>query len=713
MLSQNFLDKNHISGYLNKRIQQNAHYYLKKDVLQTRFDIGHTEENIFFLVYFAVSRLLDDGNTVLVLNQDNHQANSYGLSQWQMALLSPILDMFDDVMSALLNFGDIFTKIDDLKDDKLALATLIDAQRQSLTALYQQSQLVSPKKSSQPINAVQMQNQIDELSLMLMWALRFYFYSKHIIQNSLDLFVQKLNQHYAFCEIYRHICDKPLVYYYDKSSYQVYIWLNRAYYAERTLLSCINKICATSLPIINIQELTPKLNDEQVQAVQKAITKPLSIITGGPGTGKTFTVAQIVIALNQNHTSHTQKDSLALVAPTGKAAQRMKESLQQSLPQNSTIVLPEPMTIHRLLGMGSDGVPRYHQTNQLPFDMIIVDEASMLGIELAAKLMAAIKEGARLILLGDVHQLSAVDAGAVLSDLCRLMVLQDAKTYLTQSRRFDATSGVGKLANLVNQSSMVRLSQIEQIITQYPTQLSYTDIEPNTQDKYTIYQFYHQLAQDYLVDGGYFFATKQLRFVFYQLSSEQKNEQVKRLNHLFNQYRILTASHLSGCGDKMINVDIENRHREYLGITSQKATWYHGRVVMVLKNRYDLGLFNGDIGICLQSGRKAHELSVYFDGETIKSFAVNMLDGDIVSTAYAMTVHKSQGSEFHKVAIVFDDNNQRLLSKELIYTAITRAKNSVHIYSTSSALLSAVNTPTVRQTGLTVGEKWVLTGNET
>ena len=117
-----------------------------------------------------------------------------------------------------------------------------------------------------------------------------------------------------------------------------------------------------------------------------------------------------------------------------------------------------------------------------------------------------------------------------------------------------------------------------------------------------------------------------------------------------------------------------------------------------------MGLFNGDIGICLQSGERGNQLSVYFDGETVKSFSISMLDGDIVATAYAMTIHKSQGSEFNTVAVAFDDDNQRLLSKELVYTAITRAKQCVHLYSTSPALLTAINTPTIRQTGLGVGE---------
>lgn len=145
---------------------------------------------------------------------------------------------------------------------------------------------------------------------------------------------------------------------------------------------------------------------------------------------------------------------------------------------------------------------------------------------------------------------------------------------------------------------------------------------------------------------------------------------------------------------------------------AQYTDWYHGRPVMILKNRYDLGLFNGDIGICLQYGKRANELAVFFYGEHIKHFPVSMLTGDMVSTAYAMTIHKSQGSEFAKVAVVCHDVNERLLSKELLYTAITRAKTQVDLYATPKALSYSVNRPTNRLTGLNLHEGRVLTDSE-
>ena len=147
----------------------------------------------------------------------------------------------------------------------------------------------------------------------------------------------------------------------------------------------------------------------------------------------------------------TDSASLALAAPTGKAAQRMQESLQAALDAaNVELQLQEAKTIHRLLGIGRTGRPRYDANNPLGEDIIIVDEASMLGVELANYLVSAVKPGARLILLGDANQLAAVDAGAVLADLCRIPRLQAIHAELTESRRFTADSGIGKLAYQIN-----------------------------------------------------------------------------------------------------------------------------------------------------------------------------------------------------------------------------------------------------------------------
>lgn len=252
-----------------------------------------------------------------------------------------------------------------------------------------------------------------------------------------------------------------------------------------------------------------------------------------------------------------------------------------------------------------------------------------------------------------------------------------------------------------------------EMIEQYP-ELSYHNIG-FYRDK-NVNEFYEMIARDYCDKAScYFDITKQTKHQFYRLHESAQKQQLKQLYDTFNEYRILCASHLSVWGDEAINRHIKKRHQQYLDVplrVAQYTDWYHGRPVMILKNRYDLGLFNGDIGICLQYGKRANELAVFFYGEHIKHFPVSMLTGDMVSTAYAMTIHKSQGSEFAKVAVVCHDVNERLLSKELLYTAITRAKTQVDLYATPKALSYSVNRPTNRLTGLTLHEGRVLTDSE-
>jgi len=162
---------------------------------------------------------------------------------------------------------------------------------------------------------------------------------------------------------------------------------------------------------------------------------------------------------------------------------------------------------------------------------------------------------------------------------------------------------------------------------------------------------------------------------------------------------VLTAGHNGEWGDHYINNYFTQWHLTELKLPLGQNTWFHGRPVMVLQNNYELGLFNGDIGFCLQTGNERSRLEVFFENNK-QGIAVNLLNEEVIATAYAMTIHKSQGSEFDHVAITFDNSHARLLSKELIYTAVTRAKKQVTIYSTKSALEKAVQTPTERYTGL-------------
>ena len=396
---------------------------------------------------------------------------------------------------------------------------------------------------------------------------------------------------------------------------------------------------------------------------------------------------------------------MALAAPTGKAAQRMQESLQAALDDaNVELQLQEAKTIHRLLGIGRTGRPRYDTNNPLGEDIIIVDEASMLGVELANYLVSAVKPGARLILLGDANQLAAVDAGAVLADLCRIPLLQPIHAELTESRRFSAESGIGKLATQINKAE-TNLQAIWQLL-RHDAALSFQYVNTLQAESISNNKIKNSLSKEKIISktsNNYQLYINKIKSLLENPVEKSMPESVKNttssLMDVFNQFRILTAGHNGEWGDHYINNYLTQWHLAELKLPLGQNTWFHGRPVMVLQNNYELGLFNGDIGFCLQTSDERSQLEVFFENKT-QGIAVNLLNEEVIATAYAMTIHKSQGSEFDHVAITFDNSHARLLSKELIYTAVTRAKKQVTIYSTKHALEKAVQTPTERHTGL-------------
>ena len=503
------------------------------------------------------------------------------------------------------------------------------------------------------------------------------------------------------------------------------VWLHRQWYAEQSLAKQLMKIAHRKVAAFNgisaSQEvdngLAPKPNAMQQLAIEKSSQHALSIIIGGPGTGKTFTVAKLVTSLQKGHEHKRKRDpnlpplSITLTAPTGKAAQRMQQSLQKSL-QDEEITLDNAKTLHRLLGIGRDGIPRYHAKNPLPDDLIIVDEASMLGLELASQLVDAIKPTGRLILLGDANQLAAVDAGSVLSDLCAVTRLQPYITELTESKRFDSNSVIGQFALAIQQNlpapKKIKLIQrLLQPIDLQEIKLSQsenpTDLAGNTQQtkqqianipfypidaSSSLPAVFNQLAKPYHP----FFALMQQWYSKPVNIFEVNNR--KELFEVFDSYRILCAGHQGQLGTQSINQKMSLAFTEFSKITRTKAYFYHGLPIIIQNNDYQLGLFNGDIAICL-----------LYQGQLYACFAekvipIQRLSRESCDYAYAMTIHKSQGSEFHTVAICIDKAHTRLLSQALIYTAVTRSKSALSIYSAKENFELAVTQKAVRQTGL-------------
>lgn len=711
-----------ISYYLLQRRQQTQVAYQSQILSNTLEEARDSDEWLFESLFEVLVQRLEEGHTVLVLDalkgntsdgpNDNTlvENGNTELFVWQQQLLQPLLQPLGSLLSS--------TTMTDISDRELVENDGLwnMAMRQSTLPLYQKQ--ILEQRRTVCIKLYQSLKQIsgDHGSV--------YESNHEPIKNSLSNLTKLLDDHHLFAENNSRSkeevnIDRPIIFQTTSDSNEeiikVTLWLHRTWQAEHALAQNVIRIknqVLTELPIT----LNPLLNKEQQDAIHMANQSAFSIITGGPGTGKTFTVAQLVMALQQEQADISDaKVNLALAAPTGKAAQRMQESLQAAIQQAGvSIQLPEAKTIHRLLGIGQGGRPRYHNDNPLSEDIIIVDEASMLGVELANHLVSAVKPNARLILLGDANQLAAVDAGAVLADLCRISALQNVHQSLIASRRFKEDSGIGKLARLINQSGeshsvTKNMAAVWQLFQENESLDFYhltSGLNENMNDNETSNQiknslsknkFLKKISNNYL---NYFNQTQKILTRIKKAKSVPTKETIedfKGLMALLNEFRILTAGHHGHCGDHHINKYLSEQHRAQLKLPLSKSPWYHGRPIMVLQNNYELGLFNGDIGICLQTERG--RLQVFFENKT-QGINVNMLSDEMIATAYAMTIHKSQGSEFDHVAISFDDSNTRLLSQELMYTAVTRAKKQVSVFSTASALTQALSTPTIRQTGL-------------
>ncbi|RVU83786.1 exodeoxyribonuclease V subunit alpha [Leucothrix sargassi] len=408
--------------------------------------------------------------------------------------------------------------------------------------------------------------------------------------------------------------------------------------------------------------------DWQREAAAKVTEQAFSMITGGPGTGKTTTVLRILALLQEIHHGEL---SIALAAPTGKAAMRLQQSLmlgkqQLDLPEDLLDAIPEKVsTLHRLLGpINQSNHFRHNAKNPLSCDLLVVDEASMIDLAMMSKLVAALAPDARLILLGDQDQLASVESGAVLSDLCASLPKQNLQ--LKKTWRF--TGPIKDLATAVNQQSAAAAWDILQDESQSIVNVVEDDV------------ITHMLAH----------------YQAYVAQVKQSNDPQSAFE-VFSSFQVLAALRKGKQGVEGLNVELEKRLQSR-GFDTYK-TWYHGRPVMISRNDPSLGLFNGDIGLCLYD-ESIGQLRVWFEQSdgTLRAIMPGRLPEH--ETVYAMTIHKSQGSEFPHVMIVLPESVNPLLSRELLYTAITRAKVRVDVAATQSVFLHTVNQQVQRNSGL-------------
>ncbi|MEE2763041.1 MAG: exodeoxyribonuclease V subunit alpha [Pseudomonadota bacterium] len=514
--------------------------------------------------------------------------------------------------------------------------------------------------------------------------------------------------------------------------------------------------------------------DYQQLACALAARHRFAVITGGPGTGKTTTVVRLLAAL-QAIAGHTgdrggRKYRIRLAAPTGKAAARLNESIAGAVRKLPFDQLPGQVgpddiptrvtTLHRLLGSRPDTRQfRHHRDNPLPVDILVVDEASMVDVDLMASLFDALPASAQLILLGDKDQLASVDAGAVLGELCRRaeqahytpatarwlaavtgqhlpeslvddqgQPLDQAVAMLRTSFRFGAGSGIGQLAQAVNTNSLTPSMLAACRDGQFDDVIWLNGAGPAEPERTLALVAEHALAgspQAFRQGGegrvgptgplappvGYRHYLRLLADHELTASSSraQWDELARQVLEAFADFQVLCALRKGPWGVEGLNELIA---RQLLGhrLIPRTEGWYPGRPVLVTGNDYNLGLMNGDVGIAIEvpwdrdaEGRPKPTLRVAFPGgdgtEAIRWISPSRLQQ--LETVYAMTVHKSQGSEFNHTCLVLPDRLSPVLTRELVYTGITRARNWFSLITGDAGVFNAsVQQRVVRASGL-------------
>ena len=412
-------------------------------------------------------------------------------------------------------------------------------------------------------------------------------------------------------------------------------------------------------------------------ACAMALHQRTCIITGGPGTGKTTTVMRLLALLQAAHGDSPLR--VLLAAPTGKAAARLNASMAQAhaaLPADWISPLPaQAQTLHKMLGWHGFAAPQTGQ-RQLHADVVVVDEASMIDLEMMARLLQAVPTQAHLVLLGDKDQLASVEAGAVLAQLCQSPLLRGATATLTHSHRFGHDSAIGQWAQAVNTGDRARLQTLWQQASAHPDpQATGVSRWPGGANQHAIWG----PTQVALVRAGWSEWLQRMHPMTnagpWPEQSPYSDTQARQCLNDFGRLGVLCALRNGPWGVHAFNLGLARS----LGLPL--SGWYAGRPVVVTRNDPALGLMNGEVGLCLHravQGQTALQVAFADGGEGVRWVSPTRLEH--VDTALAMTVHQSQGSEFDRVLLVLPDRDAPVLSRELIYTGITRARHNLGIW---------------------------------
>jgi len=425
--------------------------------------------------------------------------------------------------------------------------------------------------------------------------------------------------------------------------------------------------------------------DEQRDAARVALTHATTVLTGGPGTGKTTTVAALLaLCAEQAELEGRPALRIALSAPTGKAAARLQQAVEEEvakLPPGDAARLAgvRAVTLHRLLGSRPDTSSRFrhHRDNRLPHDVVVVDETSMVSLTMMARLLEAVRHGSRLILVGDPFQLASVEAGAVLADLVDAVQekTQVGVAALLTSHRYGAS--IGRLAEAVRRgdadTAVALLEEgsdhvelIDPEVTDDPAARVRALVAP------------HALAILRAAEAG----------------------EADRALELLDEKRLLCAHREGPYGVRQWNAQVERWLGEETGEPLWSA-WYAGRPLLVTANDYGLGVYNGDTGVAVRppapSAGRALRAAVAGSGGRLDLATSRLAQ---VETMHAMTIHKSQGSQAKEVVVILPPPESRLLTRELFYTAITRARERVVVVGSPDDVRAAIDRRAVRATGL-------------
>ena len=427
--------------------------------------------------------------------------------------------------------------------------------------------------------------------------------------------------------------------------------------------------------------------DLQREAVIRSLTRRLTVIAGGPGTGKTRTIALLFAAAQRLASGRRQVLDIALAAPTGKAADRMTESVRANVALTGldedvaeAVGAVVATTLHRLLGATGGGRYRHDAANPLPHDLVIVDETSMVSLPLMARLLDAVRPEATVVLVGDPFQLASVEAGAVLGDIVGTASTRTGAAplaadvvLLERVHRFQADSAIAALADAIRDGDA---DQALELLANDPTgELAWVEED----DEAGIATLKAEVAANSVE-------------VIRAARSGDSEAALGRASDL----KVLCATRLGPLGVFRWTDDIEIFAARALPDAGIGRRWYVGRPIIVTRNDYATRTFNGDVGMVVAG--PGQPIVAFVEPSGVRTLAPSQL-GD-VETWWATTIHKSQGSEFRRVIVTLPPPPSPILTRELLYTAVTRAKEQVTLVASKAALRAAIKRPAVRASGL-------------